>query len=113
MQCGIIEARHSADADGYLRRPEFWPALGQISAPLRSVPSKQRNTRVLLGSVEDIAPNTKEVFLADGAVLAYDSVIIATGAQTSYFGNHEWQEWAPGLKTLLDSSAQFGWHDAS
>jgi NADH:ubiquinone reductase (H+-translocating) len=47
---------------------------GQISAPLRSVLSKQKNTRVLLGSVEDVDPGAKQVFLADGTVLAYDSL---------------------------------------
>jgi NADH:ubiquinone reductase (H+-translocating) len=77
---------------------------GQISAPLRSVLKNQKNTRVLLGSVEDIDPNSKEVFLADGAVLAYDSLIVATGSQTSYFGNNEWQEWAPGLKSVEEAT---------
>lgn len=65
---------------------------GQTSAPLRSVLSKQKNTRVLLGSVEDVDPHSKQVFLADGAVLAYDSLIAATGSQTSYFGHDEWQD---------------------
>ena len=63
---------------------------GQISAPLRSVLSRQKNTRVLLGSVEDIDADSKQVFLADGAVLPYDSLIVATGSQTSYFGHNEW-----------------------
>ncbi len=77
---------------------------GQISAPLRSVLSKQKNTRVLLGSVEDVDPDSKQVFLADGAVLAYDSLIVATGSQTSYFGNDEWQQWAPGLKSVEEAT---------
>jgi len=77
---------------------------GQISAPLRSVLKKQKNTRVLLGSVEDVAPNSKEVFLADGAVIPYDSLIVASGSQTSYFGNSEWQEWAPGLKSVEEAT---------
>ena len=58
---------------------------GQISAPLRSVFSRQKNTRVLLGSVEDVDPDSKQVFLADGAVLPYDSLIVAAGSQDSYF----------------------------
>jgi NADH dehydrogenase len=78
------------------------PAL--ISAPLRSVLAKQKNTRVLLGSVEDVDPESKKVFLADGGVLAYDSLIVATGSQTSYFGNNEWQEWAPGLKSVEEAT---------
>jgi NADH:ubiquinone reductase (H+-translocating) len=77
---------------------------GQISAPLRSVLSKQKNTRVLLGSVEDIDADSKQVVLADGAVLPYDSLIVATGSQTSYFGNDEWQEWAPGLKSVEEAT---------
>jgi NADH:ubiquinone reductase (H+-translocating) len=76
----------------------------QISAPLRSVLSKQKNTRVLLGSVEDIDANSKQVVLADGAVLPYDSLIVATGSQTSYFGNDEWQVWAPGLKNVEEAT---------
>jgi NADH:ubiquinone reductase (H+-translocating) len=70
-------------------------SVGQISTPLRSVLSKQKTTRVLLGSVEDIDGDSKQVILADGAVLPYDSLIVATGSQTSYFGNDEWQVWAP------------------
>jgi NADH:ubiquinone reductase (H+-translocating) len=77
---------------------------GQISAPLRSVLSQQKNTRVLLGSVEAVDPDTKHVFLADGAVLPYDSLIVATGSQTSYFGHNDWQEWAPGLKSVEEAT---------
>src|SRR4029077_8035162 len=69
---------------------------GQILAPLRGVLSKQTNTRVLLGSVEDVDPGAKQVFLADGTVLVYDSLIVATGSQPSYLGNEDWQQWAPG-----------------
>jgi NADH:ubiquinone reductase (H+-translocating) len=77
---------------------------GQISAPLRGVLSRQKNTRVLLGSVEDVDPDSKQVFLADGAVLPYDFLIIATGSQTSYFGHDDWQEWAPGLKSIEEAT---------
>ena len=77
---------------------------GQISAPLRSVLSRQKNTRVLLGSVEDVDADSKQVFLADGAVLPYDSLIVATGSQTSYFGHNGWQEWAPGLKSVEEAT---------
>src|ERR1700758_3535939 len=77
---------------------------GQISAPLRGVLSRQKNTRVLLGSVEDVDPDSKQVFLEDGAVLPYDSLIVATGSQTSYFGHDNWQEWAPGLKSIEEAT---------
>jgi NADH:ubiquinone reductase (H+-translocating) len=77
---------------------------GQISAPLRSVLSRPKNTRVLLGSVEDVDPDSKQVLLADGAVLPYDSLIVATGSETSYFGHDEWQEWASGLKSVEEAT---------
>jgi NADH dehydrogenase len=79
-------------------------APGQISAPLRNLLSKQKNTRVLLGSVEDVDPGAKQMFLADGAVLAYDSLIVATGSQPSYFGKDDWQQWAPGLKSVEEAT---------
>src|SRR6516165_5810481 len=53
---------------------------GEISAPLRSVLSKQKNTRVWLGTVVDVDPESKHVVLEDGAILAYDSLIIASGS---------------------------------
>src|SRR3954467_10494140 len=72
---------------------------GEIAAPLRGILSRQSNARVLLGTVVDVDPDSKRVFLEDGAILDYDSLIVATGSQTSYFGHNEWQEWAPGLKS--------------
>src|ERR1700739_2455336 len=60
---------------------------GEIASPLRGVLSRQKNTHVWLGTVEDIDPNSKRVFLADGATLAYDSLIVSAGSDTSYFGH--------------------------
>jgi len=77
---------------------------GEIASPLRGVLSGQKNTRVLLGTVVDVDPESKHVTLQDGAVLQYDSLIIATGSQTSYFGHNEWQEWAPGLKSIEEAT---------
>lgn len=79
-------------------------SAGEIASPLRSVLSRQKNTRVWLGTVVNIDPNSKRVFLADGTIVAYDSVIIATGSQTSYFGHNDWQEWAPGLKSIEEAT---------
>jgi NADH dehydrogenase len=77
---------------------------GEIAAPLRGVLSRQRNTRVLLGTVVDVDPDSKRVFLEDGAILDYDSLIVAAGSQTSYFGHNEWEEWAPGLKSIEEAT---------
>lgn len=77
---------------------------GEIAAPLRGVLGHQKNTRVLLGDVEDIDPVTKRVLLADGASLEYDSLIVAAGSQTSYYGHNEWEKWAPGLKSVEEAT---------
>jgi NADH:ubiquinone reductase (H+-translocating) len=77
---------------------------GEIASPLRSVLSRQKNTRVWLGTVVDVDPDSKRVLLADGTLVSYDSLIVATGSQTSYFGHNEWQEWAPGLKSIEEAT---------
>src|SRR5580704_18138853 len=78
---------------------------GEIAAPLRGVLSKQKNTQVLLGEAADIDPGAKRVILRDGAVFPYDSLIVATGSQTSYYGNDAWREWAPSLKSVEEATA--------
>jgi NADH dehydrogenase len=77
---------------------------GEISAPLRSVLSKQKNSRVWLGTVVDVDPESKHVVLEDGAILPYDSLIVASGSQTSYFGHNEWQAWAAGMKSIEEAT---------
>jgi len=78
---------------------------GEISAPLRGVLSKQKNALVLLGEAADIDPDARRVRLRDGASLDYDSLIVATGSKTSYYGNDEWREYAPSLKTIEEATA--------
>jgi NADH:ubiquinone reductase (H+-translocating) len=78
---------------------------GEIAAPLRAVLSRQKNVEVLLGEAVDIDPVAKHVVLRDGAHVPYDSVIVATGSKTSYFGNDKWREMAPSLKTLEEATA--------
>jgi NADH dehydrogenase len=78
---------------------------GEIAAPLRGVLSRQKNTQVLLGEAADVDPNAKRVVLRDGAVFEYDSLIVATGSQTSYYGNDSWREWAPSLKSVEEATA--------
>jgi NADH dehydrogenase len=78
---------------------------GEIAAPLRGVLSRQKNTRVLLGEAVDVDPQSRRVILRDGAIFEYDSLIVATGTQTSYYGNDSWREWAPSLKSVEDATA--------
>jgi NADH dehydrogenase len=77
---------------------------GEIAAPIRSELSGQKNTHVLLGQVTDIDPLAKRVQLADGVSLEYDSLIVAAGSQTFYYGHDSWREWAPGMKSVEEAT---------
>jgi NADH dehydrogenase len=92
----------------------FQPLLYQVAAaalnpsdiayPIRSVFRKQRNVKaVLLAEVIAVDVEAGQVSLDDGTVLAYDYLILATGATHSYFGHDDWATHAPGLKTLEDA----------
>jgi NADH:ubiquinone reductase (H+-translocating) len=76
---------------------------GDIAQPLRSILRRQRNTTVLLGEAVGLDPDRREVLLADGGPLGYDSLIVASGARFSYFGHNGWARDAPGLKSLDDA----------
>src|SRR5260221_6184855 len=78
---------------------------GEIAAPLRSVLRRQKNTEVLLGEADDIDPQNNRLKLRDGGEFEYDSLIVATGSQTSYYGNDSWREAAPSLKTIEEATA--------
>jgi NADH dehydrogenase len=74
-----------------------------ISGPLRQVLKHNKNTTVLLGEAVDIDPANHQVILSDGAI-GYDTLIVATGSSHQYFGHHEWEQFAPGLKTIEDAT---------
>jgi NADH dehydrogenase len=54
--------------------------------------------------MSNVDPDSNQVFLADGAVLPYDSLIVAAGSQTSYFGHDEWRDWAAGMKSIEEAT---------
>jgi len=76
---------------------------GDIASPIRWILRKARNTHVLLGEARAIDLAARRVSLADGAVVDYDYLILATGTSHTYFGHDEWEPYAPGLKTLEDA----------
>ncbi|HKV60845.1 MAG TPA: NAD(P)/FAD-dependent oxidoreductase [Candidatus Acidoferrum sp.] len=78
---------------------------GEIAAPLRGILSRQKNVQVLLGEAVDVDPSGKRIILRDGATFHYDSLIVATGSQTSYYGNDAWRDWAPSLKSVEEATA--------
>jgi NADH dehydrogenase len=76
---------------------------GDIASPLRWIFRHDSNVRVLLGEAQAIDAAARRIVLADGDVLTYDYLIVATGASHAYFGHEEWAPSAPGLKTLEDA----------
>jgi NADH dehydrogenase len=74
-----------------------------VAAPIRQILSAQANTTVLCGEAIRVDTPRRVVVLEDGSELAYDHLIVATGATHSYFGNDAWRVHAPGLKTLEDA----------
>jgi NADH dehydrogenase len=74
-----------------------------IAAPLRHVLKNQENTKVLLAEATHIDAANRRVILSDGSV-DYDTLVVATGASHQYFGHNEWEQFAPGLKTIEDAT---------
>jgi NADH:ubiquinone reductase (H+-translocating) len=81
----------------------------QIGFPIREILAKQKNTVVIQGEVTGVDRDTKRVFVSDAdqknVPIAYDYLVLATGATHSYFGRNEFEEFAPGLKNLADAVA--------
>ncbi len=75
---------------------------GDIASPLRTVLSRHKNTQVLMGEVVDLNPEENQLTLRDGQI-NYDTLIVATGVSHHYFGNDQWADAAPGLKTVEDA----------
>ncbi len=76
---------------------------GEIASPIRRILFKARNIEVVLGDAVSIEPAAKTVTLKDGDEFSFDYLIVAAGARHSYFGNDEWEKFAPGLKTVEDA----------
>src|SRR6201998_3711105 len=81
----------------------------EIAPPLRSIFRTQKNATVVMGEVTGVDKDQKCVFVSDAdrqnVPVAYDYLILATGASHSYFGHNEFAQYAPGLKSLADAEA--------
>jgi NADH dehydrogenase FAD-containing subunit len=79
----------------------------QIATPIRSILRKQKNVTVVLGEVTGVDKERRCVLVStadrERVPVAYDYMILATGATHSYFGHSEFEEFAPGLKSLADA----------
>ncbi|HSX12877.1 MAG TPA: NAD(P)/FAD-dependent oxidoreductase [Chlamydiales bacterium] len=74
-----------------------------IAIPIREILSPYDNITVLMGEVVRIDKNRKEVILRNGDIISYEYLIIGLGARHSYFGRDDWEQYATGLKTLVDA----------
>src|SRR5207249_4325832 len=73
-----------------------------IAQPIRSILSDKQNLVVLMDNVIDVKLASKEIVLEKGR-LTYDYLVLGLGSTSSYFGHPEWEQFAPGLKTLDDA----------
>ena len=116
---GIAAARGLADAPVRVtlvdRRNHhlFQPLLYQVATagltpadianPIRSILAEQTNATVVLGEVREIDPERRLVRLDDDSELGFDRLVLAAGTRHAYFGHDEWEQHAPGLKTIEDA----------
>jgi NADH dehydrogenase len=75
----------------------------EIAQPIRGILHGNANTTVLMASASSIDLAGRAVHLEDGEVLRWDYLIVASGADTSYFGHDQWAAAAPGLKSIEDA----------
>lgn len=75
-----------------------------IASPIRTILRRQKNAQVWMGEVVDVDVEAQRVELEDGVSSHYDYLVLATGATHAYFGHDEWEENAPGLKTVDDAT---------
>jgi NADH:quinone reductase (non-electrogenic) len=74
-----------------------------IASPIRGILRGQSNVKIMLAEVSGVDVARKEV-IADGSRVSYDYLVLATGARHAYFGHDDWAAFAPGLKTIDDST---------
>src|SRR3954464_9755457 len=79
-------------------------ATSEIAWPVRHLLRDRKEVTTLFAAVSGIDAGGKRVLLEDGGTVAYDTLVLATGARHAYFGHDEWEPFAPGLKTLEDAT---------
>ncbi len=79
-------------------------STSEIAWPIRHLYNDRPEVSTLLGEVNSVDTVGKSVTLRDGSQVAYDTLVLATGATHAYFGRDEWEPVAPGLKTLEDAT---------
>ncbi len=75
-----------------------------VAGPIRGIVGHHPNVTVVLGEVTGVDTSARNVALADGRKLAYDTLVVASGARHAYFGHDDWEPFAPGLKRIEDAT---------
>jgi NADH:ubiquinone reductase (H+-translocating) len=78
-------------------------STGECASPIRAAVKRNSNTTVLMAKATGLDAERRQITLDRGETLDYDSLIVACGAETSYFGKDEWREVSCSLKTLNDA----------
>jgi NADH:ubiquinone reductase (H+-translocating) len=108
-RAGVVDVTLIDKRNYYLFQPLLYQVAtaglspADIAAPLRSMLSQYSNVTVLLGEVRKIELN-RNVAITDIGEFSYDYLILCCGATHSYFGHDEWEEYAPGLKTIEEAT---------
>src|ERR1700693_6049123 len=79
-------------------------ATSEIAWPIRYLVRRRREVTTMLARVVGVDASARRVLIDDGRAVPYDTLILATGARHAYFGHDEWEEFAPGLKSLEDAT---------
>jgi NADH:ubiquinone reductase (H+-translocating) len=79
-------------------------APSEIAWPIRHLLRNRHDVTTLLATVVGVDARARRVLLEDGSALSYDTLVLATGARHAYFGHHDWEPFAPALKTLEDAT---------
>ncbi len=79
-------------------------AIPDIAQPIREILRKRKDIIILLEDVDSIDLDAKTIGFESGEELEFDYLVLAMGAQTNYFGNDDWESYAPGLKTVDDAA---------
>jgi NADH:ubiquinone reductase (H+-translocating) len=87
----------------------YWVATASLSpaditSPIRSILHRQKNTEVMMAEVTGIDLEQQRVLMGDHTT-PYDYLVLATGAHDNYFGHPDWEEYAPGLKSITDATS--------
>lgn len=75
-----------------------------IAVPIRHILRSQRNARIVLGEVIDVDTNSKTIRTDTKKLIPFDYLVLATGSRHSYFGNDQWAQYAPGLKSIAEAT---------